>query len=61
MHIEDGLLGSVLAEMMADSHRAGPRDVPALVWRAGRRLGLSQVWIYLADVQQQHLVALPTP
>jgi hypothetical protein len=58
---EDGLLGSVLAEAMEDSHRAGPRDVPALLWRAGRRLGLSHVWIYLADVQQERLVALPTP
>ncbi|MGW6918393.1 PP2C family protein-serine/threonine phosphatase [Kitasatospora sp. NPDC054939] len=58
---DDGLLGSVLTGLLEDSHRAGPHDVPALLWTAGRRLGLTHTWIYLADVQQEQLVALPEP
>ncbi|MER8188297.1 PP2C family protein-serine/threonine phosphatase [Kitasatospora sp. NPDC094015] len=57
----DGQLGPVLASLLEASHRAGPRDVPGLLWRAARRLGLTHVWIYLADVQQEQLVALPAP
>ncbi|MEU6238713.1 PP2C family protein-serine/threonine phosphatase [Kitasatospora sp. NPDC047058] len=62
MHTGDGgLLGPVMADLLEAAHRAGPRDVPGLVRRAGRRLGASHVWIYLADVQQETLVALPSP
>ncbi|MEU9134212.1 PP2C family protein-serine/threonine phosphatase [Kitasatospora sp. NPDC048540] len=58
---EDALLGPVLADLLEASHRAGPQDVPGLLWRAGRRLGLTHIWLYLADVQQEELVALPAP
>ncbi|MGW4895567.1 PP2C family protein-serine/threonine phosphatase [Kitasatospora sp. NPDC004240] len=58
---EDGLLGPVLADLLRDAHRAGPRDVAGLLWWAGARLGLEHIWVYLADIQQEHLIALPSP
>ncbi|MFD0273434.1 PP2C family protein-serine/threonine phosphatase [Kitasatospora sp. NPDC127111] len=58
---EGGPLGPAMAELLEAAHRAGPRDVPGLVWQAGRRIGVSHAWIYLADVQQEKLVALPRP
>ncbi|WP_317621200.1 PP2C family protein-serine/threonine phosphatase [Streptomyces sp. CBMA123] len=60
MSVQDGL-GEILADMLAACHRLAPREIPELVEDAGRRLGLSQAQIYVADVQQHHLVALPTP
>ncbi|WP_236653641.1 hypothetical protein [Streptacidiphilus melanogenes] len=53
-------LGEVLADVLAASHRLAPREIPALVQEAGRRLGLSRAWVYVADMQQGELVALPT-
>ncbi|MGW4517173.1 PP2C family protein-serine/threonine phosphatase [Streptomyces sp. NPDC004393] len=61
MPAEDGGLGSVLADVLAASHRLAPREVPDLVQKAGQRLGLSQTRVYVADLQQRELVALPTP
>lgn len=57
---ENDSLGSVLADLLAASHRLAPREVPDLVHEAGRRLGLSDAQVYLADLQQRELVAHPT-
>jgi hypothetical protein len=59
--VEGDALGSVLADVLKASHRLAPREVPDLVQGAGRRLGLSQACVYMADLQQRELVALPTP
>ncbi|WP_232248506.1 PP2C family protein-serine/threonine phosphatase [Streptacidiphilus rugosus] len=57
---DDGL-GPVLADVLAASHRLAPREIPELVHQAARRLGLTDARIYVADLQQRELVALPTP
>ncbi|MFH8387073.1 hypothetical protein ACH4E7_40200 [Kitasatospora sp. NPDC018058] len=54
-------MGEVLADVLAASHRLAPREIPALVQEASRRLGLSQARVYIADMQQRELVALPNP
>lgn len=57
---EDDGLGSVLADVLAAAHRLAPHEIPGLVEDAARRLGLSQARVYVADLQQRELVALPT-
>ncbi|MGW4809941.1 PP2C family protein-serine/threonine phosphatase [Kitasatospora sp. NPDC004272] len=59
-HDEDRA-GPAVLRLLEDSHRAGPRDLPRLVRDAARRLGLTGAWIYLADVQEKCLTALPVP
>ncbi|MFC8722974.1 PP2C family protein-serine/threonine phosphatase [Kitasatospora sp. NPDC057198] len=59
-HDEDRA-GPAVLRLLEDSHRAGPRDLPRLVRDAARRLGLTSAWIYLADVQEKCLTALPVP
>ncbi|WP_329274777.1 PP2C family protein-serine/threonine phosphatase [Streptomyces sp. NBC_00691] len=59
MPVEEDTLGSVLADVLASSHRLAPRAIPDLVRDAGRRLGLSAARVYVADLQQRDLVALP--
>ncbi|MCX5232455.1 PP2C family protein-serine/threonine phosphatase [Streptomyces sp. NPDC006553] len=59
--MENDTLGSVLADVLAASHRLAPRAIPELVQDAGRRLGLSGARAYVADLQQRDLVALPSP
>ncbi|MGW4702371.1 PP2C family protein-serine/threonine phosphatase [Streptomyces sp. NPDC004285] len=54
----DDTLGSVLADVLAASHRLAPRAIPGLVRDAGRRLGLAAADAYVADLQQRNLVAL---
>ncbi|PYC70605.1 serine/threonine protein phosphatase [Streptomyces tateyamensis] len=54
-------LGTVLADVLAESHRLAPREIPALVQAAGRRLGLSEARAYVVDMQQRELIALPSP
>ncbi|MFD6244537.1 PP2C family protein-serine/threonine phosphatase [Streptomyces roseolus] len=54
-------LGAVLADVLDASHRLAPRAIPSLVADAGRRLGLTGARVYVADLQQHGLVALPTP
>lgn len=61
MPMGDDDLGRVLADMLAASHRTAPREISVLVQRTGRRLGLSQACVYVADLQQRDLIALPTP
>ncbi|MFH9725484.1 PP2C family protein-serine/threonine phosphatase [Streptomyces sp. NPDC017254] len=58
--MENDTLGSVLADVLASSHRIAPRAIPDLVQNAGRRLGLSDARVYVADLQQRDLVALLT-
>lgn len=53
--------GAVVLGLLEDSHRAGPRDLPGLLQGAARRLGLTGAWLYLADVQEKYLTALPVP
>ncbi|MFJ7955678.1 PP2C family protein-serine/threonine phosphatase [Streptomyces sp. NPDC096319] len=59
--MSDDSLGSVLADVLAASHRLAPRAIPDLVRDAGRRLGLTDARVYMADLQQHELVALPAP
>ncbi|MFB7941867.1 PP2C family protein-serine/threonine phosphatase [Streptomyces sp. NPDC056049] len=54
-------LGAVLADVLASAHRLAPRAIPLLVADAGRRLGLTGARVYVADLQQRGLVALPSP
>lgn len=50
---------AVLSELLARSHRLAVRDIPSTVEETGRRLGLSAVQLYVADLQQTRLIALP--
>ncbi|MFB7781935.1 PP2C family protein-serine/threonine phosphatase [Streptomyces vinaceus] len=50
---------AVLSELLARSHRASAREIPSLLDAAGRRLGLTTVRLYVADLQQLRLVVLP--
>ncbi|MFI6416100.1 PP2C family protein-serine/threonine phosphatase [Streptomyces sp. NPDC050842] len=59
--MENDTLGSVLADVLASSHRLAPRALPDLVQDAGRRLGLSGARAYVADLQQRDLVPLLAP
>ncbi|MFF7441819.1 PP2C family protein-serine/threonine phosphatase [Streptomyces sp. NPDC008122] len=58
--MESDTLGSVLADVLTASHRVGPREISDLVRDAGRRLGLTDAGVYVADLQQFDLVALLT-
>ncbi|MFB7454139.1 PP2C family protein-serine/threonine phosphatase [Streptomyces sp. NPDC056194] len=58
--MESDTLGAVLADVLAASHRVGPRAISDLVQDAGRRLGLTDAGVYVADLQQLGLVALLT-
>ncbi|MEU9037888.1 PP2C family protein-serine/threonine phosphatase [Streptomyces sp. NPDC048352] len=51
--------GTVLAWLLERSHDASARQIPALTDQAARRLGLGGTRLYLADVQQVRLLALP--
>ncbi|MFJ5967437.1 PP2C family protein-serine/threonine phosphatase [Streptomyces sp. NPDC093060] len=53
------LLGEVLADLVARSHRATPLEVAGLVDGAAQALGMDAALLYLADVQQRLLVPLP--
>ncbi|MEU8882279.1 PP2C family protein-serine/threonine phosphatase [Streptomyces hydrogenans] len=58
--VDSDPLGAVLADVLASSHRLAPRAIPRLVEDTGRRLGLTGARVYVADLQQHALVALPT-
>ncbi|MFF3609331.1 PP2C family protein-serine/threonine phosphatase [Streptomyces sp. NPDC002463] len=58
--MESDTLGAVLADVLAASHRVGPHAISDLVQDAGRRLGLTDAGVYVADLQQLGLVALLT-
>jgi serine phosphatase RsbU (regulator of sigma subunit) len=48
-----------MAWLLGQSHLLRPDDVIAAVEAAARPLGLSEPCVFLADVQQQHLMPLP--
>ncbi|MFD7324146.1 PP2C family protein-serine/threonine phosphatase [Streptomyces sp. NPDC059875] len=52
-------MGPVLAWVLERSHDASAGEVPVLIDEAARRLGATRARLYLADVQQARLVALP--
>lgn len=58
---DEAALGRTLARLLARLRTTGPRDLPELVAEAARELGAAGAWIYLADLQQRHLVPLPDP
>ncbi|MFF3072256.1 PP2C family protein-serine/threonine phosphatase [Kitasatospora sp. NPDC057904] len=58
---EEKELGGVLARVLARSRASGPGDLPGLVQDAVRDLGGTGARVFLADVQQRHLVPLPDP
>ncbi|MFF5703261.1 PP2C family protein-serine/threonine phosphatase [Streptomyces sp. NPDC012794] len=55
----EDLPGSVLGWVLERSHDASARQVPALIDQAAQRLGLAGTRLYVADVQQVRLLALP--
>ncbi|MFE2178255.1 PP2C family protein-serine/threonine phosphatase, partial [Kitasatospora sp. NPDC059462] len=55
---DDAVLGGVLARLLARSRAHGPAELPGLVREAARGLGADGARIFLADVQQRHLVPL---
>ncbi|MFI9115862.1 PP2C family protein-serine/threonine phosphatase [Streptomyces venezuelae] len=61
MPVENDTLGSVLADVLASSHRLALPAIPGLLRDAGERLGLSGARVYVADLQQRDLVALLAP
>jgi serine phosphatase RsbU (regulator of sigma subunit) len=56
---DDGEAGRVLCELLQRSHLMAPADLAAQVADSARPLGVSGVRVYLADLQVQHLVAMP--
>jgi hypothetical protein len=54
----DAITGRVTASLIARSHLMRPGALAAELARAARPLGVSAVQLYLADLQQQHLVPL---
>lgn len=54
-------LDAVLSELLRESHRLEPDDLPAAVREAARRLGGIGVRIFLADYEQQDLRELIHP
>ncbi|MEU4081928.1 serine/threonine protein phosphatase [Streptomyces venezuelae] len=61
MPVENDTLGSVLADVLAASHRLALPAIPGLLQDAGERLGLSGARVYVADLQQRDLIALLAP
>ena len=54
----DAVTGRVLAELLSRSHLMSPGEVGDAVTEAALSLGVSAAGIYLADLQQRHLVLL---
>jgi serine phosphatase RsbU (regulator of sigma subunit) len=50
--------GRLSAALLSRSHRMPPANVAAELAQAARALGVSAVQVYLADLQQRHLVPL---
>jgi hypothetical protein len=55
----DAVAGQPFAWLLSQSHLIRPGDVTAALAEAARALGLSAPRVYLADMQQQHLIPLP--
>jgi serine phosphatase RsbU (regulator of sigma subunit) len=54
----DAITGRVTAELLGRSHLMQPPGVAGALTEAARPLGVSGVQVYLADLQQRHLVPL---
>lgn len=50
-----------LSNLVADSHTVAGRELAGLVFRTGRLMGLDGTCMYVTDLQQSCLVALPQP
>jgi serine phosphatase RsbU (regulator of sigma subunit) len=55
----NAVTGRVTAELLGRYHLMQPADVVEALAQAARPLGVSGVQVYLADLQQRHLVPLP--
>jgi stage II sporulation SpoE-like protein len=55
----DAVAGQPFAWLLSQSHLIRPGDVTAALAEAARALGLSEPRVYLADMQQRHLMPLP--
>ncbi|MET9537440.1 PP2C family protein-serine/threonine phosphatase [Streptomyces sp. NPDC006553] len=51
----------VLADLLARSHLLSGRELASVVYDAGRSMGLTGSAMYVADLQQIRLIALPLP
>ncbi|HET9967112.1 MAG TPA: PP2C family protein-serine/threonine phosphatase [Streptosporangiaceae bacterium] len=58
-HRADAVAGQPFAWLLSQSHLIRPGDVTAALAEAARALGLSAPCVYLADMQQRHLMPLP--
>ncbi|WP_354637975.1 PP2C family protein-serine/threonine phosphatase [Kitasatospora camelliae] len=58
--MDDAAFGAVLADLLERSHHTAPAELAALVRGAAQAIGLDDAAVYLADVQQTHLVPYPT-
>src|SRR2546421_3423835 len=58
-HQADTVAGQPFAWLLSQSHLIRPGDVTAALAEAARPLGLSEPRVYLADMQQRHLMPLP--
>ena len=56
----DAVAGRVTAELLRRSHVMRPGDVPDALAEVARPLGVSAAQVYLADLQQRHLVPVPS-
>src|SRR5437764_6527249 len=54
----DEVAGQVTAELLGRSHLMQPAGVAEALAQVARPLGVSGVQVYLADLQQRHLVPL---
>ncbi|HEY6495462.1 MAG TPA: SpoIIE family protein phosphatase [Trebonia sp.] len=55
----DAIAGRVTTELLTRSHLMRPGEITGALARAARPLGVTAVRIYLADLQQRQLAALP--
>jgi stage II sporulation SpoE-like protein len=55
----DAVAGQPFAWLLSQSHLIRPGDVTAALAEAAKPLGLSAPCVYLADMQQRHLMPLP--
>lgn len=57
--VQDALAGQVAAELLARSHVLPPEQVAETIMEIAGRLGVIKARVYLADLQQQQLRAMP--
>src|SRR6202012_5946529 len=55
----DAVAGRVLADLLARSHLLAPEEIGVVLAQAAEPLGVSGAWVYLADLQQRYLHAVP--